>query len=71
MATPNVEKAIKYLEDAIKLHEKHMTGEAPTTGAKGMDSQMLMMGMMEDALRALKGGNRLTDGILSTRKHTM
>lgn len=71
MTTPNISRATQLLQEAITLHEKHMTGEEPTTGPKGMDSQMKMMRLMEEALRALKGGNRLTDGILSSRMRGM
>lgn len=46
----NVAKAIEALKKAIALHKKHMDGSAPTTGAAGEKSQMLMMTQMEDAL---------------------
>lgn len=48
-------KAEKSLKDAIALHEKHMNGTAPTTGADGEKSQMKMMLMMKAALGYLTG----------------
>lgn len=48
-------KAEKSLKDAIALHEKHMNGTAPTTGADGEKSQMKMMRMMKAALDYLTG----------------
>lgn len=53
--SPDVDKAVKLLNDAIDLHENHMNGSAPTTGDAGMKSQMKMMRMMESALEALNG----------------
>lgn len=53
---PDVGKAMKSLHDAIDLHEKHMDGTEPTTGAEGEKSQMKMMRMMKAALAALGGG---------------
>lgn len=50
----NVTKAIEALKKAIALHKKHMNGSAPTTGAAGEKSQMLMMTQMEDALGFLE-----------------
>ena len=50
----NVAKAIEALKKAIALHKKHMDGSAPTTGAAGEKSQMLMMTQMEDALGFLE-----------------
>lgn len=50
----NVTKAIEALKKAIALHKKHMNGTAPTTGAAGEKSQMLMMTQMEDALGFLE-----------------
>lgn len=47
--------AEKKLRDAIALHEKHMDGTEPTTGADGEKSQMKMMKMMKAALAALVG----------------
>lgn len=54
-ATPNVQTAMAYLHAAIVLHEKHMTGAAPTTGPEGEKSQKEMMVMMEKAYKALSG----------------
>lgn len=50
----NVTKAIEALKKAIALHKKHMNGTAPTTGAAGEKSQMLMMTQMEEALSFLE-----------------
>lgn len=50
----NVTKAIEALKKAIALHKKHMNGTAPTTGAAGEKSQMLMMTQMEEALGFLE-----------------
>ena len=49
----NVKEARSQLSQAIALHEKHMSGRAPTTGADGAKSQMLMMTQMKAALSAL------------------
>ncbi|MFN3474076.1 MAG: DUF2213 domain-containing protein [Blastomonas sp.] len=46
--------AIGWLEKAIALHRKHMSGKAPTTGDAGEKSQQLMMEQMENALSELK-----------------
>lgn len=51
----DVAKAEKSLKAAIALHEKHMNGTAPTTGADGEKSQMKMMRMMKAALDYLTG----------------
>lgn len=51
----SVENARKWLEKAIKLHEAHMAGKAPTTGADGEKSQQKMMDQMVKALAALGG----------------
>lgn len=51
---PDINKAVSLLEQAIALHEKHMDGSAPTTGAAGVASQMKMMEQMRGALRAIK-----------------
>ncbi len=51
----NAAKAEKSLKDAIALHEKHMNGTAPTTGADGEKSQMKMMRLMKAALDYLTG----------------
>jgi hypothetical protein len=48
-----VPKARRELDAAIALHEKHMNGTAPTTGAEGEKSQMKMMIQMKAARRAL------------------
>lgn len=63
---PGVAEAVKLLEQAIALHEKHMNGTAPTTGAAGMRSQMEMMRMMQGALQALNGRNMLAGLLHST-----
>lgn len=47
--------AIGWLEKAIALHRKHMSGKAPTTGEAGEKSQQLMMKQMENALAELDG----------------
>ena len=49
-------EAAAWLKKAIALHEKHMNGSAPTTGAAGEKSQMLMMTQMKNALAELEGG---------------
>lgn len=54
MSRPDVPSAVKYLEEAIALHVRHMNGTAPTTGAAGEKSQQKMMDQMREALRALK-----------------
>ena len=46
-------KAKKLLAAAIELHQKHMDGKEPTSGADGEKSQMRMMKMMKSALAAL------------------
>lgn len=53
----SVEGAITWLKKAIALHKKHMDGTAPTTGAAGEKSQMLMMTQMEKALAELEPGS--------------
>lgn len=47
--------AEKWLRKAIALHEKHMNGDAPTTGKAGEASQELMMTQMKNALSELTG----------------
>lgn len=47
--------AEKWLRKAIALHEKHMNGDAPTTGKAGDASQELMMTQMKNALSELTG----------------
>ena len=53
----SVEGATTWLKKAIALHKKHMDGTAPTTGAAGEKSQMLMMTQMEKALAELEPGS--------------
>ena len=48
-----VDKAIKPLTAAIALHQAHMDGTEPTTGAEGKKSQQKLMGQMERVLAAL------------------
>lgn len=48
-----VRTAIRWLRAAIALHERHMSGDAPTTGAAGLRSQQDMMDQMRSALAAL------------------
>lgn len=47
--------ALEWLNKAIALHERHMSGAAPTTGAAGEKSQQLMMDQMIKARDALDG----------------
>lgn len=58
--------AIEFLEQAIALHVRHMSGKAPTTGVAGAKSQMEMMGMMKSALSALQSNGPSKDGILGS-----
>lgn len=53
---PDIDGAVSDLSAAIALHEKHMNGTAPTTGAAGDASQQKMMDQMTSALDALNGG---------------
>ncbi len=53
LMSDGVKEAASWLKKAIALHKKHMDGSAPTTGAAGEKSQMLMMEQMENALAAL------------------
>lgn len=53
----DVPSAVDQLNAAIALHEKHMNGTAPTTGAAGDASQQKMMDQMMAALTALKGSS--------------
>lgn len=55
LTTDGVADAKKWLKKAIALHKMHMNGSAPTTGAEGEKSQMLMMKQMENALAELDG----------------
>jgi hypothetical protein len=60
----SVEKATSFLKKAVALHEKHMNGTAPTTGATGEKSQMKMMEQMKAALAELEGkesGTKMAD----------
>jgi hypothetical protein len=50
----NVAKAIEWLQKAIDLHARHMSGDAPTTGEAGEKSQKLMMDQMEKSLSFLQ-----------------
>ncbi|NQE62946.1 DUF2213 domain-containing protein [Caulobacter sp. RHG1] len=54
-AGPDIAEAKSQLRAAIALHEKHMSGAAPTTGKAGERSQQAMMDMMVRALEALTG----------------
>lgn len=65
-------EAKRLLSQAIALHQKHMNGTAPTTGAAGMASQMQMMDLMKEALRAMNSGsgsNSLARGLLGGGGH--
>lgn len=53
----DVDKAVRHLKSAIKLHEAHMDGSEPTSEA----SQMRMMKMMKDALAALQSAKNAGD----------
>lgn len=57
----DTQSAIKWLKAAIKLHEDHMAGRAPTTGADGDKSQQKMMNQMQRALAALTEGDDSKD----------
>jgi hypothetical protein len=71
----SVEGATTWLKKAIALHKKHMDGTAPTTGAAGEKSQMLMMTQMEKALAELEPGSggktmkmdHFNDGVLPVK----
>lgn len=52
---PDLVEAKRRLGKAIALHEKHMNGDAPTTGPAGEKSQVTMMVEMKAALAALEG----------------
>jgi uncharacterized protein len=68
-------EAAAWLKKAIALHKKHMDGTAPTTGAAGEKSQMLMMTQMEKALAELEPGSggktmkmdHFNDGVLPVK----
>jgi hypothetical protein len=47
--------AKQWLEIAIRRHERHMSGQEPTTGVDGEISQNLMMQEMKYSLQALNG----------------
>lgn len=61
----DVPRAVTWLNKAIALHEKHMSGTAPTTGPEGEKSQQKMMQQMRSALEALggSGGDRQNDAM--------
>lgn len=59
-AEGDTETAVKWLKAAIKLHEDHMAGKAPTTGPAGEKSQQKMMDQMQRALAALTGEAKQT-----------
>lgn len=48
-----MEEAKKWLQIAIRRHERHMEGKEPTSGADGEISQRLMMEEMKYALNAM------------------
>lgn len=50
----------KWLQIAIRRHERHMAGKEPTTGKEGDISQRLMMEEMKFALAALETGYVVT-----------
>lgn len=54
-AAPDIGECRKWLGAAIALHERHMSGDAPTTGPEGEKSQQLMMSQMRKAMAALGG----------------
>lgn len=56
-AEGDTQAAVKWLKDAIALHEQHMNGTAPTTGPDGEKSQQKMMDQMKRALAALTGSD--------------
>lgn len=45
--------AVAALGKAIKIHEDHMSGKLPTTGAEGKKSQIQMMNLMQRAYAGL------------------
>lgn len=56
----NTTESKKWLNIAIRRHERHMAGKEPTTGADGTISQTLMMEEMKYALKALVDGYVVT-----------
>lgn len=48
-----IAKVIIKLDAAIKLHQRHMDGKAPTTGDAGMKSQQKLMDLLKAARAAL------------------
>ena len=52
---PDVMNAKKWLEIAIRRHERHMAGKEPTDGKEGVISQKLMMEEMMYAKQNLDG----------------
>lgn len=53
----DVSESKKWLNIAIRRHERHMTGKEPTSGANGEISQKLMMEEMKYALKSLTDGS--------------
>lgn len=49
----NDDQARQWLDQAIAMHERHMSGQAPTTGAEGERSQMQLMQQLQAARSAL------------------
>lgn len=56
----NNTEAEKWLQIAIRRHERHMAGKEPTTGVNGEISQKLMMEEMKYALKSLTDGRVVT-----------
>lgn len=56
----NADEAKKWLQIAIRRHERHMAGKEPTTGGEGEISQKLMMEEMKYALDAIVKGWAIT-----------
>lgn len=54
-AEPDINAAIAKLKAAVKLHQAHMDGKAPTTGPDGEKSQKKLMDMIVAALAAITG----------------
>lgn len=54
--TPDIEQAKKWLDIAIKRHERHMNGTEDTSDI----SQILMMDEMKNAMQALTDGYVVT-----------
>lgn len=51
----NVTAAKKWIDIAIRRHERHMAGKEPTTGSEGEISQKLMMEEMKYTKKNLEG----------------